>query len=32
MAIIPKQRKIYYLDSMRIINTSTDPLEWISNE
>jgi hypothetical protein len=27
MAIIPKQRKIYYLDSMRIINTSTDPLE-----
>jgi hypothetical protein len=27
MAIIPKQRKVYYLDSLKTINTDTDPFE-----
>jgi oxalate decarboxylase/phosphoglucose isomerase-like protein (cupin superfamily) len=27
VAIIPKQRKVYYLDSLKIINTDTDPFE-----
>jgi hypothetical protein len=32
MAIIPKQRKVYYLDSLKTINTNTDPFELIINE
>jgi hypothetical protein len=32
VAIIPKQWKVYYLDSLKIINTNTDPFEWIINE
>jgi hypothetical protein len=32
MAIVPKQRKVYYLDSLKTINTSTDPFERIINE
>jgi hypothetical protein len=27
VAIVPKQRKVYYLDSLKIINTNTDPFE-----
>jgi hypothetical protein len=32
VAIIPKQWKVYYLDSLKTINTSTDPFERIINE
>jgi hypothetical protein len=27
VAIIPKQQKVYYLDSLKTINTDTDPFE-----
>jgi hypothetical protein len=27
VAIVPKQRKVYYLDSLKTINTDTDPFE-----
>jgi hypothetical protein len=27
VAIVPKQRKVYYLDSLKTINTNTDPFE-----
>jgi hypothetical protein len=30
--IVPKQRKVYYLDSLKTINTNTDPFERIINE
>jgi hypothetical protein len=30
--IVPKQRKVYYLDSLKTINTNTRPLELIINE
>jgi hypothetical protein len=32
MAIVLKQRKVYYLDSLKTINTNTDPFERIINE
>jgi hypothetical protein len=32
VAIVPKQWKVYYLDSLKIINTDTDPFERIINE
>jgi hypothetical protein len=32
VAIVPKQRKVYYLDSLKTINTNTEPFEWIINE
>jgi hypothetical protein len=32
VAIVPKQRKVYYLDSLKTINTNTDPFERIINE
>jgi hypothetical protein len=32
VAIIPKQRKVYYLDSLKTINTNTGPFELIINE
>jgi hypothetical protein len=32
VAIVPKQGKVYYLDSLKTINTNTDPFEWIINE
>jgi hypothetical protein len=32
VAIVPKQRKVYYLDSLKTINTNTDPFERIVNE
>jgi hypothetical protein len=32
VAIIPKQWKVYYLDSLKTINTNTGPLELIINE
>jgi hypothetical protein len=32
VAIVPKQRKVYYLDSLKTINTNTRPLELIINE
>jgi hypothetical protein len=32
VAIIPKQRKVHYLDSLKIINTNTRPLELIINK
>jgi hypothetical protein len=32
VAIIPKQRKVYYLDSLKTINTNTNPFEQIINE
>jgi hypothetical protein len=32
VAIILKQRKVYYLDSLKTINTNTDPFERIINE
>jgi hypothetical protein len=32
VAIVPKQRKVYYLDSLKTINTNTVPLEIIINE
>jgi hypothetical protein len=32
VAIVPKQRKVYYLDSLKRINTDTDPFERIINE
>jgi hypothetical protein len=31
VAIVPKQRKVYYLDSLKKINTNTRPLELIIN-
>jgi hypothetical protein len=31
-AIVPKQRKVYYLDSLKTINTNTNPFERIINE
>jgi hypothetical protein len=30
--IVPKQRKVYYLDSLKKNNTDTDPFERIINE
>jgi hypothetical protein len=32
VAIVPKQLKVYYLDSLKTINTDTDPFERIVNE
>jgi hypothetical protein len=32
VAIIPKQQKVYYLDSLKKINTNTGPFELIINE
>jgi hypothetical protein len=32
VAIVPKQWKVYYLDSLKTINTNTGPLELIINE
>jgi hypothetical protein len=32
VAIIPKPRKVYYLDSLKTININTGPLELIINE
>jgi hypothetical protein len=32
VAIIPKQRKVYYLDPLKTINTNNDPFELIINE
>jgi hypothetical protein len=32
VAIIPKQRKVYFLDSLKKINTNTGPFELIINE
>jgi hypothetical protein len=32
VAIVPKQRKVYYLDSLKAINTDIDPFERIINE
>jgi hypothetical protein len=32
VVIVPKQQKVYYLDSLKIINTDTDPFERIINE
>jgi hypothetical protein len=30
--IVPKQRKVYYLDSLKTINTNPSPFELIINE
>jgi hypothetical protein len=32
VAIVPKQRKVYYLDSLKKINSNTGPFELIINE
>jgi hypothetical protein len=32
VAIVPKQWKVYYLDSLKTINTNTSPFELIINE
>jgi hypothetical protein len=32
VAIVPKQRKVYYLDSLKNINTNTGPFEIIISE
>jgi hypothetical protein len=32
VAIVPKQRKVYYLNSLKTINTNTGPFELIINE
>jgi hypothetical protein len=32
VAIVLKQRKVYYLDSLKTINTDTNPFEQIINE
>jgi hypothetical protein len=32
VAIVPKQRKVYYRDSLKTINTNTGPFELIINE
>jgi hypothetical protein len=32
VAIFPMQRKVYYLDSLKTINSNTDPFERIINE
>jgi hypothetical protein len=32
VAIVPRQRKVYYLDSLKTINTNTGPFELIVNE
>jgi hypothetical protein len=32
VVIISKQRKIYYLDSLKAVNTDTNPFEQIINE
>jgi hypothetical protein len=32
VAIVPKQRKVYYLDLLKTINTNTDPFDQIINE
>jgi hypothetical protein len=32
VAIVPKQRKVYYLDSLMTINTNIGPFELINNE
>jgi hypothetical protein len=32
VAIVPKQQKVYYLDSLKKININTGPLELIINE
>jgi hypothetical protein len=31
-AIVPKQWKVYYIDSLKTTNTNTDPFERIINE
>jgi hypothetical protein len=30
--IVPKQQKVYYLDSLKIVNTDTNPFKQIINE
>jgi hypothetical protein len=30
--IVPKQRKVYYLDSLKTINTNTSPFELVIDE
>jgi hypothetical protein len=32
VVIVPKQRKVYYLDTLKTINTNTDSFEQIINE
>jgi hypothetical protein len=32
VAIVPKQQKVYHLDSLKTINTNTGPFELIINE
>jgi hypothetical protein len=32
VVIVPRQRKVYYLDSLKTTNTDTDPFERIINE
>jgi hypothetical protein len=32
VATVSKQRKVYYIDSLKTINTNTDPFELIINE
>jgi hypothetical protein len=32
VAVVPKQRKVYCLDSLKTINTNTDPFERIIHE
>jgi hypothetical protein len=32
VVIVPKQRKVYYLDSLKTININIDPFERIINE
>jgi hypothetical protein len=32
VAIVPKQWKVYYLDSLKTINTDIDPFKRIINE
>jgi hypothetical protein len=32
VAIVPKQRKVYCLDSLKIVNNDTNPFEQIINE
>jgi hypothetical protein len=32
VAIVPEQRKVYYLDSLKKINSNTGPFELIINE
>ena len=32
VVIVPKQQKVYYLDSLKTVNTDTNPFEQIINE